>query len=316
MRPPNHTEAYVVALSLLGLAAHGFGAESANASRFKTQIQPILKEFCYDCHADGANKGNVAFDEFRSDQAVLENHDLWLKALKNLRGSLMPPPKKPQPSPEQKERIARWIKEAVFEIDPENPDPGRVTVRRLNRVEYRNTVRDLLGVEFDTEKEFPPDDAGYGFDNIGDVLTLPPMLLEKYLAAAKTVVTKAVPSVHAVPAESVVPGKSFSGEIGPFSRTNRNPTAVNALTLSYYEHASVSNAFKAEHAGRYQLLIDFAANERFVDSQFDYNKCRLVFTSDGKELLSRECTREGGKVFHYEFDHDWKAGNHELRIEV
>src|SRR5262249_6715080 len=135
-------------LLFLGLALRGFGAESANASRFKTEIQPILKEFCYDCHADGANKGNVAFDEFRSDQAVLENHDLWLKALKNLRASLMPPPKNPQPSPEQKERISRWIKEAVFEFDPANPDPGRVTVRRLNRVEYRNTIRDLLDVEF------------------------------------------------------------------------------------------------------------------------------------------------------------------------
>ena len=61
-----------------------------------------------------------------------------------------------------------------FQVDPQNPDPGRVTVRRLNRVEYRNTIRDLLGVDFDTDKEFPPDDAGHGFDNIGDVLTLPP----------------------------------------------------------------------------------------------------------------------------------------------
>jgi hypothetical protein len=179
----------------------------------------------------------------------------------------------------------------VFAIDPQNPDPGRVTVRRLNRVEYRNTIRDLMGVDFDTEKEFPPDDAGYGFDNIGDVLTLPPMLLEKYLTAARAVVTKAVPTVPGVPAEKFIAGRTFSGEIGAFSRTNRNPMATNALTLSYYEPASVSNTFKAQHAGRYELLLDFAANERFVDNQFDYNKCRLVFKADGRELHSKEYNR-------------------------
>ncbi|HWN96475.1 MAG TPA: DUF1592 domain-containing protein [Methylomirabilota bacterium] len=303
-------------LTFAVVCPHAWSAEFAAAKQFRNDVQPILKEYCYDCHADGANKGGVSFDEFKSDAAMLENHELWLKALKNVRANIMPPPKKSQPSADQKRRLEQWIKTAVFQSDPQNPDPGRVTVRRLNRVEYRNTVRDLLGVDFDTEKEFPPDDAGHGFDNIGDVLTLPPMLLEKYLAAAKTVVTKAVPSVPGVAAEQVLAGRSFSGEIGAVSRTNRNPTAANALTLSYYEQASVSNRVKIEQAGRYQLLLDFAANERFVDNQFDYNKCRLVLKADGKELHSKEYTREGSKAFHYEFDQDWKTGEHELVIEV
>src|SRR6185369_999687 len=102
-------------------------------------------KYCFDCHADGANKGNVAFDEFKSDQAVLENRDLWSRALKNLRAGIMPPAKKPQPSSAEKEQIALWIKQSVFGLDPNNPDPGHVTIRRLNRVEYRNTIRDLLG---------------------------------------------------------------------------------------------------------------------------------------------------------------------------
>jgi len=119
-------------------------------------IQPILKEYCYDCHADGVNKGQVAFDEFKSQEAMLGDHDLWLKALKNVRAGIMPPPKKAQPSAEQKRQLEQWIKTAVFKSDPQNSDPGRVTVRRLNRVEYRNTVRDLLGVDFETEKNFHP----------------------------------------------------------------------------------------------------------------------------------------------------------------
>src|SRR5436190_1459373 len=278
-------------------------------------IQPILREYCYDCHADGVNKGRVAFDEFKSQEAMLGDHDLWLKALKNVRAGIMPPPKKAQPSAEQKRQLEQWIKTAIFKSDAQDPDPGRVTVRRLNRVEYRNTVRDLLGVEFESEKEFPPDDSGHGFDNIGDVLTLSPILLEKYLTAAKTIVCKAVPMAPRVPAEKILVGKTFSGTIGAASQTNRNgPT--NSLVLSYYENSAVTNVFTAEHAGRYQLLLDLTSNERFVDNQFDYNKCRLVFKADGKELFSKEYTREGGKAFHYEFDQNWKVGAHELAVEV
>ena len=109
-------------------------------------------------------------------------------------------------------QLERWIKYDVFAIDPANPDPGRVTVRRLNRVEYRNTVRDLVGVDFNTDHEFPPDDSGFGFDNIGDALTMSPMLMEKYVAAAQAVIAEAVPTVPRKPAEAVVWGMSFDGK--------------------------------------------------------------------------------------------------------
>lgn len=303
---------------LLGSAAR-VGASQPGAVEFRRDIQPLLKEFCYDCHGDGAKKGDVAFDAFATDAAVLDDHTLWLKALKNLRSGIMPPPQKPQPTAEQKQQIERWIKAAVFRIDPQNPDPGKVTVRRLNRVEYRNTIRDLMGVDFDTEKEFPADDAGHGFDNIGDVLTLPPMLLEKYLAAAQTVVRKAVPTVPFVPAEQIIPGRKFVlVEPTAPDPTNRFTVGMspNALALSYYERALASAQFQAPHAGRYQLLVDFSANERFVDNQFDYNKCKLVFRVDGRELHAQEYGREGVKSFHFEFDQEWTAGTHELVWEV
>ena len=72
------------------------------------------------------------------------------------------------------------------------PDPGRVTAHRLNRSEYANTIRDLLGVVFRADEEFPPDDSGYGFDNIGDVLTVSPTLMQKYLYAAEQIASRAV----------------------------------------------------------------------------------------------------------------------------
>jgi hypothetical protein len=160
-----------------------WAAEHPAAAHFRKDVQPILQEYCYDCHADGTKKGGVAFDEFKSDDALLAP-DLWFKALTNSTAGLMPPANKPRPSAAEREVFERWIKYSAFGIDPKNPDPGRVTVRRLNRGEYRNTIRDLMGIDFNSDVEFPPDDTGYGFDNIGDVLTVSPMLLEKYLAAA------------------------------------------------------------------------------------------------------------------------------------
>jgi hypothetical protein len=303
------------ALCTLLLPARSAGSEPDGLAAFRKDIRPVLKEYCYDCHGDGASKGNVTLDEFASDAAVLENHELWLKVLKNVRAGLMPPPKKPQPAAAQKDHIVTWVKSAVFQADPNDPDPGRVTIRRLNRVEYRNTVRDLLGVDFDTDKAFPPDDSSHGFDNIGDALTLSPMLLEKYLAAAKAVVAQAVPVVPKVPAEIVIPGENFTGAPPPENAMNRGP-AGRSLTLSYYTIAFATNRFKAPHTGKYRLIIDGAANERFVDNQFDYNKCRLVLRVDGQEIHSQEYSREGGKALHYEYEHELAAGEHDFVFEV
>ena len=187
---------------LLSLVPHlvsgADGAESPAAAQFRKNVQPILSQHCYDCHADGVNKGKVSFDEFKSPQEMLGKRDLWLAVLKNVRAGIMPPEKKPRPSADELRALENWIKGDVFNIDPANPDPGRVTIRRLNREEYRNTIRDLMGFDFKVQDELPPDDTGYGFDNIGDVLTISPLLLEKYMQAAETIVAAAVPRVAGV----------------------------------------------------------------------------------------------------------------------
>ena len=221
----------------------------------------------------------------------------------------MPPADKPQPSAEDRRLLEDWIKYGALGIDRKDPDPGRVTVRRLNRVEYRNTIRDLIGVDYDTTSEFPPDDTGHGFDNIGDVLTLSPMLLEKYLNAANAIISRAVPMVPKVVAERVIPGGSFRRDGG--GKVEAGPT-----TLSYYEPSTASATIDVEHDGRYRLILDLTASERFVNGVNDYNRCRLLFRADGEELLRREFVRQDNKPFHFEFDRDWKAGPHTLTIEV
>src|SRR3974377_140092 len=91
------------------------------AAEFRREIRPILETYCFDCHADGANKGNVAFDEFKTDQAAVDNRELWFKALKMLRAGLTPPAKKEHRSDKQRDQIVHWIKYEVFDLDPKNP---------------------------------------------------------------------------------------------------------------------------------------------------------------------------------------------------
>jgi len=166
--------------------------ETAKAINFEKDIKPILVEYCYDCHADGTKKGGVAFDEHPDLQTLLKDRKFWSDVAKNTEQRLMPPEKKAQPSQEQRDLVTEWVKKEIFKVDPNNPDPGRVTIRRLNRVEYNNTIRDLVGVDFDPADDFPADDSGYGFDNIGDVLSLSPIMLEKYMGAAEKILDKAV----------------------------------------------------------------------------------------------------------------------------
>ena len=156
-----------------------------------------MQNYCYKCHGNGKKKGGLALDEFIASPAALKDDKTWEHVLENLRTGEMPPDDEAkQPTIEEREKIMKWIDLAVFAVDPDNPDPGRVTIRRLNRVEYNNTIHDLVGVDFQPADDFPADDSGYGFDDIGDVLTLSPMLFERYLAAAEKVMSLAILNDH------------------------------------------------------------------------------------------------------------------------
>ena len=196
--------------SIFSVFAVTVAAQAADpiVETFERDVQPVLDQYCYDCHGYGSDRGGVVLDGFDS-AAALRDHKLWLRALKNVRAHIMPPADEEPLPPEAAEKLVNWIKREAFALDPDKPDPGRVTVRRLNRVEYRNTIRELTGVDYDTQVEFPADDTGHGFDNIGDVLSISPMLMEKYLDAAQTIITKAVPTQPRIVAEKQISGRDF-----------------------------------------------------------------------------------------------------------
>ena len=290
-------------LALAQIHAGAFGAGSEVAAHFRRDVQPLLTQYCYDCHGDGAKKGGVAFDELKSDDALVARHDLWWSVLKNLRAGLMPPEKKPRPSADEKRRLEEWIKREAFGLDPQDPDPGRVTLRRLNRVEYRHTIRDLMGIDFKADDEFPPDDTGYGFDNIGDVLTMSPLLLEKYMQAAETIVAAAVPMVAKVVSEISIPGGEFRGA----------DHEVNGERLTFYKETKVAHVCQVEQAGDYRLALELEVAGQF---DFDPGRCVVVFRIDGRERKREEFGWDNNKRFRFEFDERWPAGEHTLELEL
>jgi hypothetical protein len=165
---------------------------AANSSFDKT-VEPFLKSNCVLCHNAKMKVGGLALDGYADSKNPLQDRDLWEKVVQKLRTGQMPPKGLPVPPAEDVKEVTGWFDAQFARLDGEmKPDPGRVTARRLNRAEYNNTIRDLLGVDFKPAADFPADDAGYGFDNIGDVLSLSPVLMEKYLAAAEKIARKAI----------------------------------------------------------------------------------------------------------------------------
>jgi hypothetical protein len=287
-----------------------FAASEADLKLFREQVEPILSERCYDCHANGMQEGSVAFDGM-SPEELVDNPQLWWRALRMVRAGMMPPAEMSPLTAEEKLTLETWIKRSAFHGDPNNPDPGHVTLRRLNRNEYRNTIRDLFGVNYNTQADFPQDDTGHGFDNIGSVLNVSPLLLEKYLAAARTIVAEAVPLTATMTPERKITGEEFIPEGASAKGVKPGPR-----WLSYYEPGWFSHRVKIARPGRYQLEVNLSADERHVDDQFDYNKCRLTFSVDGAGKLNQEFSRQGGKPFTFKYDVDWQSGEHELIFEL
>ena len=159
---------------------------------FRSEAQPLVKRFCAECHSGGAAEAGFDVSKFASAPSIASAAKTWQKAAQRVRAEDMPPPDATQPSPEERRRLIGAIDLLLAEGRTRGRNPGRVTMRRLNRAEYNNTIHDLVGVDFDPADDFPSDDVGYGFDNIGDVLSIPPLLLEKYLAAARRIADAAI----------------------------------------------------------------------------------------------------------------------------
>lgn len=172
------------------------------ATIYAEQVNPFVKRNCLMCHNKANATAGVNFSRYPTASEALKEPEIWEKVAERLMNGTMPPKGLPRPPAEQQQAVLNWIHSGLEDLATHaKPDPGRVTARRLNRYEYNNTIRDLLGVDFKPAKDFPADDSGYGFDNIGDVLTVSPVLMEKYVDAAWEIAQRAIVS----PTDSLSP---------------------------------------------------------------------------------------------------------------
>lgn len=175
----------VLSLALASPLASAAAVEEVSRS-FDKDLLPVLEDRCMDCHDDDAKKGDVSFGPLLKAGELRHDIRLWGKVREQLRAGTMPPKPKPPLDPAQRDAILHWIQrneDAVLAMPATRPGPARA--RRINREEYGNTLRDLLGIAKRPGDTFPADGAGgEGFANSPDTLTLSPLLVEKYLDAA------------------------------------------------------------------------------------------------------------------------------------
>ncbi|PWU04044.1 MAG: hypothetical protein C5B51_17615, partial [Terriglobia bacterium] len=235
----------VAVLHAQASAAKGLPAD------FGQSVLPVLAKNCFSCHSEKLATANLNLEAFRNSNLAPQRPEVWEKVLDKLRSAKMPPPPMPAPSKAEVTAVTSWVEALLGTPAPAaNPDPGRVTARRLNRVEYDNTIRDLLGVSVRPAEEFPTDDSGYGFDNIGDVLSVSPLLLEKYLNAARTV------SRAAVFGESYQPKPALLAKLTPKKAQDDSPATGNVLPFSM--RGALYGSFHFPVTADYEFQLRFA----------------------------------------------------------
>ena len=189
------TLATVSALLCLGtvpIAASQAGGQDTESG--PELLRNTVRRHCLACHNDRTLTAGLSLQAVDPER-VAEHAPVLERVFQKLRAGEMPPEGRPRPDAATAASLLAWLETALDTESAANPDPGAPAIHRLNRAEYRNAVRDLLGLDLDHARDLPADDSGYGFDNIGDVLTVSPLHVEQYVAAARRVSRLAVGSL-------------------------------------------------------------------------------------------------------------------------
>jgi len=217
--------------------------------QFQSQVKQFITKYCLDCHTGEEAEAGLALEKYKTRSSILEQREAWEKIVQRIQIQSMPPKDAGTlPTDKEREDVLAWFDDTLYGIDcTGDVDPGRVTIRRLNRNEYNHTVRDLVGIDFQPAENFPSDDVGYGFDNIGDVLSLPPLLMEKYLDAAEQIAEKAI---FANTTDSY-PWKKISEK--QFEKAGA--VAIRKSGAGFHSRGTLSGTINLKQPGKYEFRI-------------------------------------------------------------
>lgn len=272
---------------------------------FEQAIWPYLARNCVGCHNAKTRAGSLDLQTLRRPDTVRHAHETWESIERKIRLGEMPPKGSHRP-PEPDTRAAlRRIAGEIERVDRTTPpDPGRVTAHRLNRAEYNNTVRDLLGVDFRPADDFPQDDSGYGFDNIGDVLSLSPSQMEKYVATAEKVARTALFGPE--PLQPTLIRHEVSGR--KFIPLFTAPAAYDPTGLDLLNSLHATHRFPVE--GEYVFRIGLNGGRPLGSDPL-----HMGIWIDGKQVQSLELDAEGASGFELDRQ-DFAGRTQECRLRV
>ncbi len=251
----------------------------------------MLETHCFSCHGRGKHKGDVTLDQWADESAALGDKALWQRVLGVIQNGEMPPENKPQPSASEKRQLTQWIEAKVFQCDGAHPDAGRTLVRRLNRTDYNNTIRDLLGVDFQPSADFPIDDSGHGFDNMADALSLSPVLAEKYLSASERIINSAF--VMSVPVFATNRFGVDELEVG----YNARQRGDGWVRLNSVEEDDVAVDFHSAVPGEYVVRVHASAEQQ----GFNAMKLTLMLGDQPIETVEVPTNAASPRVFETNF---------------
>ena len=255
------------------VVAATFGIVGAGAQTPPSVHRATLDKYCVTCHNARLRTASLLLDEADVDHPDA-NAAIWEKVLHKLRAREMPPSGVPHPDDATYNGLAAYLETALDTAAAARPNPGRSGAYRLNRLQYANSIRDLIGLEIDAASLLPADDSGYGFDNIGDVLTVSPVLLEKYLSAAATISRQAIGdrSLAATSTEFSIPPATVQTE-----RESRDLPIGSRGGIAVHHHfpADAEYVIKVRlQRGKDATTIVGMSDERRLDIRLDGRRIR------------------------------------------
>ncbi|WP_164104188.1 DUF1592 domain-containing protein [Candidatus Laterigemmans baculatus] len=265
---------------------------------------PLVREFCLDCHNADYQEAELDLEPFETAASLVEDRGHWEKVLQRVQFGAMPPDDAAQPTKAERAQLIAAIEAALYGNDCDlDPKPSRVTIRRMNRAEYNNTIRDLFGQDLRPAEAFPSDEVGAGFDNNSDVLSLPPMLFERYMTAAEEVAAAVILDPDEIERVDI----ERSGETLHVLGEER--------IGSFYKHYLFQDSFawaefKVPVAGRYRVRVAAAA------PQPKRSPVTLrVYDEAGQPLKTLEYKHaDGGASHSHSFETTFTAGTHRLLL--
>jgi hypothetical protein len=252
--------AFTVALGFSTAAAQG----TAKPDAFRSRVVPLLEKYCVDCHTKGSPEAGIILDRYDDQVAAVKDGKTWIRVRDALEGRIMPPADEAQPTSEERDAIVAWIENDFLAAQCGNQaNPAPVVIRRLNRQEYNNTIRDLLGIDLRLADTFPPDDIGFGFDNVGSALNISPVHVEKYLDAAELALQKAIVLPDA---EEYAPAELIGLKTYPLPPDKAVEFAHSLKPGLYLADFSLVRVGIAESVPPPRLIVGFGKDRRTVDA--------------------------------------------------